>query len=276
MISSYEQLYELCEIELPGLDRPLLLQYLQQTGREWCRFTESWTEDISYNIVDSEAAGDTAYDAAIALGYSAAAAQIADDAAVDSALQYTLKPHYDAEIIRPRNVWTGGDVTETPVDTSLYRYTPSTSTLTFNSQPKTYSPVATAWVTLTAYALGDYVTSSSLRYICSIAHTSDTFATELAAYKWKLMPNDLIVRAVLIPRLYCCELAGWFMEKWAEAIIAGTKATLMGMRNKSWSQPERVIEFRMEYQRFLNIALRERNVEDKSQGAKFVTPAWVT
>lgn len=44
-----------------------------------------------------------------------------------------------------------------------------------------------AWVTATAYAVKDLVTSSGAVYICVTAHTSGTFATDLAAGKWMVL-----------------------------------------------------------------------------------------
>jgi hypothetical protein len=44
--------------------------------------------------------------------------------------------------------------------------------------------LATEWATATIYSVGNYVTSSSTRYYCSSAHTSGTFATDLAAGRW--------------------------------------------------------------------------------------------
>lgn len=43
-----------------------------------------------------------------------------------------------------------------------------------------------AWITATAYEVNNivYVASEGSSYICLVAHTSDTFATELAADKW--------------------------------------------------------------------------------------------
>lgn len=41
-----------------------------------------------------------------------------------------------------------------------------------------------AWLTATAYIVGDYVTQSGTIYLCIVAHTSGTFATDLAAGKW--------------------------------------------------------------------------------------------
>ena len=41
-----------------------------------------------------------------------------------------------------------------------------------------------AWVTSTAYAVSDVVTDDGFTYVCVTAHTSGTFATDLAAGKW--------------------------------------------------------------------------------------------
>lgn len=42
------------------------------------------------------------------------------------------------------------------------------------------------WLTATAYAVGDAVESGGSGYVCVVAHTSGTFATDLAAVKWQL------------------------------------------------------------------------------------------
>ena len=47
-----------------------------------------------------------------------------------------------------------------------------------------YCPDPDAWVTATAYVVGDYVLQSNTIYYCETAHTSGTFATDLAADKW--------------------------------------------------------------------------------------------
>jgi hypothetical protein len=41
-----------------------------------------------------------------------------------------------------------------------------------------------AWVTSTAYTVGAVVTQGGVTYMCATAHTSGTFATDLAAAKW--------------------------------------------------------------------------------------------
>lgn len=43
-----------------------------------------------------------------------------------------------------------------------------------------------AWVTSTAYVLQDIVSINSAAYVCVTAHTSGTFATDLAAGKWEI------------------------------------------------------------------------------------------
>ncbi len=43
-----------------------------------------------------------------------------------------------------------------------------------------------SWATATSYALRDLVVSSGNTYLCGIAHTSGTFATDLAAGRWLL------------------------------------------------------------------------------------------
>lgn len=40
------------------------------------------------------------------------------------------------------------------------------------------------WLTLTDYAVGDMVIQGGLVYLCMVAHTSGTFATDLAASDW--------------------------------------------------------------------------------------------
>lgn len=43
---------------------------------------------------------------------------------------------------------------------------------------------ADAWLTATAYVVGDFVNNGGTIYYCIVAHTSGTFATDLAASKW--------------------------------------------------------------------------------------------
>lgn len=46
-----------------------------------------------------------------------------------------------------------------------------------------------SWITSTAYTVGDVIENGGTSYICIIAHTSGTFATDLAAVKWELVAS---------------------------------------------------------------------------------------
>lgn len=49
-----------------------------------------------------------------------------------------------------------------------------------------------AWGTGTAYVVGDMRSTAGTNYYCTTAHTSGTFATDLAAGKWYAMPASLV------------------------------------------------------------------------------------
>jgi hypothetical protein len=56
-----------------------------------------------------------------------------------------------------------------------------------------------AWVTATPYVLKDLVTQGGNTYICAVAHTSGTFATDLASVKWLLFQIGANPNASAIP-----------------------------------------------------------------------------
>jgi hypothetical protein len=69
--------------------------------------------------------------------------------------------------------------------------------------PRIYKFNTTAWLTATAYVVGDVRTVSSLEcYRCIVAHTSGTFATDLAASKWVLMPVLEVLHEFTIRHLH--------------------------------------------------------------------------
>jgi hypothetical protein len=73
--------------------------------------------------------------------------------------------------------------------------------------PRSYKFDTTAWVTATAYTVGDVRTVSSLEcYRCIVAHTSGTFATDLAALKWVLMPVLEVLHEFTIRHLHASYL----------------------------------------------------------------------
>lgn len=64
------------------------------------------------------------------------------------------------------------------------------TTVWMSWMPETVKFGTTAWATTTTYVVGDVrlVTGTGECYRCLVAHTSGTFATDLAAAKWVLMP----------------------------------------------------------------------------------------
>jgi hypothetical protein len=50
----------------------------------------------------------------------------------------------------------------------------------------------TAWLTATVYAVGDIRSNTGTNYYCAIAHTSGTFATDLAAVNWVALTSDIV------------------------------------------------------------------------------------
>ncbi len=76
--------------------------------------------------------------------------------------------------------------------------------------PRIYKFNTTAWATSTAYVVGDVRTVNSLEcYRCIVAHTSGTFATDLAASKWVLMPVLEVLHEFVIRHMH----GTWLLEQ---------------------------------------------------------------
>lgn len=65
------------------------------------------------------------------------------------------------------------------------------------------------WVTATAYAVNDLAVQSSNVYLCLVAHTSGTFATDLAANKWALLTRQGISPDGSVPAAANIPMAGF-------------------------------------------------------------------
>jgi hypothetical protein len=63
----------------------------------------------------------------------------------------------------------------------------------YTSQPSWSGP----WVTATAYAVDTLAEDDGSVYICVVAHTSGTFATDLAAVKWQLFSGKSLPQSFL-------------------------------------------------------------------------------
>lgn len=76
--------------------------------------------------------------------------------------------------------------------------------------PRIYKFDTTAWATGQSYAVGNVRTVSSLEcYRCLVAHTSGTFATDLAASKWVLMPVLEVLHEFVIRHMH----GTWLLEQ---------------------------------------------------------------
>jgi hypothetical protein len=64
----------------------------------------------------------------------------------------------------------------------------------------------TQWVTGLAYSEGNSVVNNGNKYICLIAHTAGTFATDLAADKWELSTLDYVPAVI---KQVTLERAAW-------------------------------------------------------------------
>jgi hypothetical protein len=75
--------------------------------------------------------------------------------------------------------------------------------------PRVYPFSTTAWVTATAYVVGDVrlLSTTGECYRCIVAHTSSAaFATDLAASKWQLMPVLEVLNEFCIRHLHATYL----------------------------------------------------------------------
>ena len=112
-------------------------------------------------------------------------------------------------------VWTL-DPRETRLASSVTFFTDRTgisvnaelTTVWVSWMPRIYKFDTTEWATATAYEVGDVrtVASSGECYRCLGAHTSGTFATDLAASKWVLMPVLDVLHEFLIRHLQATHL----------------------------------------------------------------------
>lgn len=105
--------------------------------------------------------------------------------------------------------------------------------------PETLEFTTTAWVTATAYVVGDkrLVAASGNVYRCIVAHTSGTFATDLAAAKWVLMPVLSVLKEFIITHVQATYLrengqteTGYKFQSAAENALRD-KATREAQRN---------------------------------------------
>jgi hypothetical protein len=68
----------------------------------------------------------------------------------------------------------------------------------FTQGARLLAGTVTGWLTATVYAVGDIRSQAGVNYYCRTAHTSNVFATDLAASKWYALTSDIVE----VPTLY--------------------------------------------------------------------------
>jgi hypothetical protein len=104
-------------------------------------------------------------------------------------------PSYTAR--RPGYIFAGGDPVPVPsayIGPGGHGFAGETFSLQSGYFSRT-AMTATAWATATSYALEARVTQGGNLYICTTAHTAGTFATDLAAEKWKIFTLNTLTHA---------------------------------------------------------------------------------
>lgn len=85
----------------------------------------------------------------------------------------------------------------------------SSSVVTFMNGSTSAWSLEGDWVTATAYSVYDVVVESDNTYVCAVAHTSGTFATDLAAGNWILIATfDIADGAVTTAKLAADAVTG--------------------------------------------------------------------
>lgn len=110
------------------------------------------------------------------------------------------------------------------------------------------------WVTSTAYLIGDYAVTNNRLYKCLIAHTSGTFATDLAALKWELSTSSLLPEDLKKAMVY---LASWYyFQSPAGKGFFGMSNENVGSQaaeSRTFAYPEKEINDLVERYKILNI-----------------------
>ncbi len=86
--------------------------------------------------------------------------------------------------------------------------------------------------------------------------------------------DEIVVKVALVPRMSTLDMPEWFMERWGEGIVAGTKKSLMEQRNKPWTSLDRVIFFEAEFDRYVASARHESLLKFKSKQPTVQMRSW--
>lgn len=103
------------------------------------------------------------------------------------------------------------------------------TTVWMSWMPEVVKFSTTAWATATAYVVGDVrvVTASGECYRCLVAHTSVTFATDLTASKWLLLPVLDVLEEFIITYGHGAYLKGHGQPETGYKMMGGAQSALL-------------------------------------------------
>lgn len=102
-----------------------------------------------------------------------------------------------------------------------------------NTGQNNWTPLG-LWVSATAYVVGDVVEQSSISYVCAVAHTSGTFATDKAAGKWIVLGQAFNAGASAITADAYGHIAATTVQDFLEELV-DEKALTAGSASQTFS-----------------------------------------
>jgi len=305
-VAAYSTLYPFLVPELPGCPTHLILQALQQVGRDFCRITEAWHEEL-----DSQVITDYQQDYVLSHAYNAEIQRIrriyvnaSEQAVGDYSLEETDTLRFatsavpsdldnqvlvcaaaGTSVIATWNAITDGSVKIT-VDDSVY----SLEDLDFSSDADMDTVALTIQTALrdaidsnTGFVrwhdkctagtehFAIWTDSGTVSYLTAGASGTDISG---ASYMNGLtgagsLGGHLEADVVLRPHISTLEFPTWFLDRWGETIQAGALARLASQKKKPWSDAILADQHRFLWNSGITKALGEKSREYKSEALDF-------
>ncbi len=205
MADSYNDLIPQMLLDLPGCESRTALQQLQLVGRNFCKETKVWTEDLR--------------------PYAAFAQQAS----------YEISHNFDAYIFRLASV-KFKNVDYTPYNQRRYKLSENTN-LVFEQGYIPSDDSADAYNAALVYSEGDVVQYNNLIYVAS-EDIAVPEAFDEDHWQGDTSGLGIEVSVILVPFYEAIEFPEWFIERYAEALTAGAIAKLAASAGKPYTDPE--------------------------------------
>jgi heat shock protein HslJ len=293
-VTAYSSLLPYMVTELPMCPDNLISQVLAKTGREFCRRTEAWQEDLDiiagveyqqeYTLTHS-------YSAYVhrllwvkvgSSPYPPHSYELVDESVLKFASNYV--PHSFDDLLL--TCGTAGDttlatwtaVTDASATFSVSGGTHEVTDMDFSGAAD-FDDIALSiqtglraemesnlvhvqWVT-DHFVIWDE--SAEMSYL-----TAGTEGTDISGASWMngltgtgTLSGHIIARVAFRPQLTADDLPDWFMDRYGEAMIAGAKAELLKQPRKEWSDRELASYYMGEWLGWIGRAKAEKRREFK-------------